>query len=99
MFVVQRRTIMKISFLVRLVFLLLPLLVLAGEWLTSKSNKSIGGGGYDLSGLYYLVFSIGYFILYEVVLLFMGAKQNAGLLIAGGVLLLIYIIYAVITIR
>ena len=53
---------MKTSFFIKLVLLLLPLLVLAGDWLTSKSTKSIGGGGYDLSGLYYLVFSIGYFM-------------------------------------
>lgn len=90
---------MKTSFLIKLFFLLLPLFVLAGNWLTSKSTKGIGGGSYDLSGLYYLIFSIGYFFLYELVLLFMGPRQHAGLLIAGGILLLGYIIYAVVTIR
>lgn len=92
---------MKTGNLIKTLFLVLPLLVWLVNWISSRSStgSSIGGGYYDTGSLFYLVYSIAYFVLFEIVLLCMGIKQNSWFLAAGGVMLLAYIIYAVININ
>lgn len=92
---------MKTGNLIKTFFLLLPLLIFAGNWLYNRTQQSnsIGGGYYDTGLLFYLIYSILYFILFEIVMLCMGIRQNSWFLIAGGILLFIYIIFAAIKIH
>lgn len=73
--------------------LALPVFVLIYTFFISKiSNGGVGGGGYDLSELYYTFFALIYLLLLNIFFLIQGVQTNRYFLIVGVILFLIVLI-------
>lgn len=76
---------MKTSQIVKITLLALPVVTLLYifHFRDLGNGKSIGGGSYDLTKLYYSVFAAAYLLVLNLVLLVQDAKGNRFFLLAG----------------
>lgn len=85
---------MKPVHLFKIILLAVPVISLLYIFLVRDylSSKGIGGGGYDLTKLYYTFFTAGYLLLLNIFFLIQGVAVNRHFLLAGGVLLLVSLV-------
>ena len=100
---------MKVSFLIKLIFLVIPFIIALIYFNVPDESAGIGGGYYDLSLLYYFFLSIPYIIAYGIVIainsIFLKYKkgiisiENRSILIISMVLLIVHILYLFIKVK
>ncbi len=85
---------MKPPLIIKIVLLLLPL-IWAGIICLNDINAadSIGGGGYDLTHLYYAFICSIYYFVFCIVLLVKLTRENTILLAVAAVLLIGHLVY------
>jgi hypothetical protein len=89
---------MKTSYLFKIMLLALPIVLLIYVFLIRdriSGATGIGGGGYDLTRMYTLIAAGLYLLIFNLVLLIQGARENKLLLLIGTIALILTIVAAV----
>lgn len=103
------REILKISLLVKLIFLVIPFIIALIYFNVPGESGGIGGGYYDLSLLYYFFLIVPYMISYGFVIginsVYLKYKkgiisiENRYILIISVILLILHILYLFIKVK
>lgn len=79
--------------IIKSLLLALPVLILIYIFFFNRTgNGGVGGGGYDLSKLYYSLFALAYLLVLNIAFLIQGIQSNRYFLIAGVLIFLIVLI-------